>query len=250
METPEEAAVGFRDLDEAKKCYSQFDNTVCVSEWVKDYFTKTLGFNRPIEVLYNTIESDKILSLAQDKVDIQFDDNKINLVTTGTIKHVKGYDRLLRIIKRLKSESIRIQMYFLGSGPLENELKKFVEENGISDCVLFLGYQTNPYKYVSKMDLFVCSSFSEGFSTAVTESLIVGTPVVTTLCSGMQELLGENNEYGIITENNEEALYEGIKKMITTPILLGHYAEKAKERGKYFSTEKTTKAVEDMLLRL
>lgn len=110
-----------------------------------------------------------------------------------------------------------------------------------------VGYRTNPYKYVKNCDLYVCSSHSEGFSTSVTESLIVGTPVVATLCSGMTELLGENNEYGIVTENDEDALYKGIKKILTTPDLLDAYAAKAKERGKAFSTEKTVKAVEEML---
>ena len=63
-------------------------------------------------------------------------------------------------------------------------------------------------------------------------------------------MLGENDEYGIVTENNEDALYEGVRKMLTTPNRLEDYAQKALERGKYFSTEKTTKAVEDMLLNL
>ena len=62
----------------------------------------------------------------------------------------------------------------------------------------------------------------------MTESLVVGTPVVTTLCSGMTELLGENNEYGIVTENNEDALYEGIKKMLTTPDCLMLMPQKQK----------------------
>ena len=63
----------------------------------------------------------------------------------------------------------------------------------------------------------------------------------------MKEMLGENNEYGIVTENSEEALYEGIKKMLTTPDMLEDYAKRAEERGKYFSTENTVKAVENML---
>lgn len=85
-------------------------------------------------------------------------------------------------------------------------------ENNLTDTFTFLGYRDNPYKYVKKADLYVCSSRREGFSTAVTEALIVGTPVVSTNCSGAYELLGKNNEYGIVTENNEDALYEGIKK--------------------------------------
>ena len=120
----------------------------------------------------------------------------------------------------------------------------------MEDSVTLLGYQTNPYKFVKNCDLFVCASLAEGFSTAATEALILGTPVVTVEVSGMKEMLGENNEYGIVTENNEDALYEGIKKMLTTPDLLDAYAAKAKERGKAFSTEKTVKAVEEMLSAL
>ena len=74
----------------------------------------------------------------------------------------------------------------------------------MESTVTLLGYQTNPYKYVAGCDLFVCSSYAEGFSTAATEALIVGTTVCTVEVSGMKEMLGENNEYGIVTENSEE----------------------------------------------
>ena len=106
------------------------------------------------------------------------------------------------------------------------------------------------HQYVSKCDLFVCASHSEGFSTAATEALIVGTPVCTVEVSGMKEMLGENNEWGIVTDNDEEALYQGIKQLLDDPALLAHYKEKAAQRGKMFSTENTVKAVEDMLLSL
>lgn len=72
-------------------------------------------------------------------------------------------------------------------------------------------------------DLFVCSSIHEGYSTAVTESLVVGTPVVTTLCSGMVELLGAHNEYGIITENDNESLYVAVKQIISDKSMYARY---------------------------
>ena len=120
-------------------------------------------------------------------------------------------------------------------------------ELGIADAVTFLGYQTNPYKYVAKCDLFVCASFAEGFSTAATEALIVGTPVCTVEVSGMKEMLGEHNEYGLITENDENALYEGIKKLLDDPALLAHYREQAARRGETFRTENTVSAVQELL---
>ena len=114
----------------------------------------------------------------------------------------------------------------------------------LEDTVSFLGYQTNPYKYVRKADLFVCSSLHEGFCTAVTESLIVGTPVITTMCSGMEELLGANQEYGIIVDNDEEALYEGVRELLRNDEMLSHYSLKAMERGRQFITENTIAEIE------
>ena len=118
----------------------------------------------------------------------------------------------------------------------------------MKDCVSLLGYDTNPYKYLAKCDLFVCSSQTEGFSTAATEAFIVGIPVCTTDVSGMRELLGENNEYGLITENNELALYDGIKTLIDNQELLASYSKKAIERSACFSAYATTKNVEKVLL--
>ena len=48
-----------------------------------------------------------------------------------------------------------------------------------------IGYDINPYKYMSKCDLFVCASYAEGFSTAATEALVLGLPVCTVNVSGM-----------------------------------------------------------------
>ena len=124
-------------------------------------------------------------------------------------------------------------------------MERYIRANDLQEAVTLLGYQTNPYKYVSKCDLFVCASFAEGFSTAATEALIVGTPVCT-----VEEMLGEHDEWGIVTENSEEALYQGIKDLLDHPDKLTHYKEKAIERGKTFSTENTVRAVEDMMLKL
>ena len=66
----------------------------------------------------------------------------------------------------------------------------------------------------------------------------------------MREMLGENNEWGVVTENNEEALYQSIRKLLDNPAQLTLYREKAALRGRAFSTGETVRAVEQMLLKL
>jgi len=243
-------AKSFRSHQEAKESYNRFDQTICVSQFVKNDFTAILDYKRPVDVLYNTVESDKILTMAKDVQERIIKDETIRLVAVGTLKESKGYMRLLRIVDTLVKEHYPIHLYILGIGPLEEEMKKYIGDNQLNDYVTLLGYETNPYKYVKACNLLVCASFAEGFSTAVTEALILGVPVCTVNVSGMKELLGEYDEYGIVVENNENALYQGIKKLLDDESLLNYYAEKATQRGKFFDKDNTVHAVESMLIKL
>ena len=117
----------------------------------------------------------------------------------------------------------------------------------MQERVCLLGFHANPYKYLRQGDLFVCSSLSEGYSTAVTEALILGLPIITTDCSGMAELL-QNGECGVITENDEAALYEGMRRLLTDKSLLEHYRNKAIERGRDFTIEHLMKPIETILM--
>ncbi len=238
----------FRSAEEAINCYSKFNAAVCVSSLVKDDFLNCSRYSNTSVVLYNTVDSKDILKKASESSEV---DNKkqFNIIAVGTLKEVKGFDRLLKIIYRLKNDSYPVHLYIAGNGPQYRQLKQYTDNNHMSEYVTLLGYQSNPYKYVSDCDLFVCSSYSEGFSTACTEALIVGTPVCTTDVSGMREMLGDN-EYGLITENSEEELYQGIKRLLDDRELLSYYKMKAGERGTMFNTENTVRAVEKMLEKL
>ncbi len=245
MQSEKHFAQGFRNTEEAQRCYNRMQKLVFVSNGVKDAFLTYASYNGQTEVVYNTMESAQIRRTAKQSAD-EIRKDAFTLAAVGTLKEVKGYDRLLRVMDRLHKEQYPVHLYFLGTGPLQSALEEQIAECSLQDAVTFLGYRTDAYRFVSKCDLLVCSSYSEGFSTAVTEALIVGTPVCTVEVSGMKELLGEHNEYGIVTDNDEEALYQGIRSLLDDPSLMAHYREKAAQRGKDFNTSKTVKAVEKM----
>ena len=251
VHSEKQTGIGFRNPAEATACYRRFHRLAFVSGSVKNEFLKFCPMQSKTEILFNTNDSAEILCRARETVEPGlFPEGSLCWCGVGKLVSSKGFDRMLRIQKRLREDGIPARFYALGEGPLRAELEKQAQALGIRDSVTFLGYQTNPDKYVAKCDLFVCASFAEGFSTAATEALIVGTPVCTVEVSGMKEMLGENNEWGIVTENDEEALYQGIKQLFDDPELLARYKEKAAERGTTFSTERTVQAVEDMLLNL
>ena len=247
MRSDAEFSIGFRNAAEAKQCYSRFDRGVFVSEGVLEAFRNYCPMKH-MQVLYNTNESDKLLKLAAEAAELP--GTGLHWCGVGKLVKNKCFDRMLRIQKRLLDGGYPVHFLALGEGDQRPALEQYVRNNEMEEHVTFLGYQTNPCKYVAKCDLFVCASYAEGFSTAATEALIVGTPVCTVEVSGMKEMLGSSNEWGIVTENDENALYQGIKRLLDDPALLEHYKKQAAERGKTFSTENTVRAVQDMLLDL
>ena len=245
------ASKAFRSYREAMKCYARFNHTICVSESVKKDFLNIFPKLNHVDVLYNTNETDLILKKKDEEVrEIQYDKNKKYLCGVGKIEPIKGFDKLARIHHRLICEGYPIVTCILGVGSDKDKIKQYIKDKKHQDTFLFLGYQDNPYKFVANCDMFVCASTAEGFSTAATEALIVGTPVVTTPVAGMEEMLGKNNEYGIITGPTEKELYLGIKSLLDSEEKMDHYKEQALIRGKRFSKKETVSAAETFFLEI
>ena len=122
----------------------------------------------------------------------------------------------------------------------------YISQHKLETSITLWGFQANPYALMKQCDLFVCSSICEGYSTAVTEAVILGLPVITTDCSGMNEIL-QNGQYGIITKNSEEALYQGIKGLLDSPNQLAYYKKQSELRSKDFRIESLIKPIEDFL---
>ena len=248
----------FHDRKKIVSCYRsdlecielqrRYHANVYVANTVKKIYLETfpeLKENKKNVVLYNVVESDVIRERSLEPVDkLDIYTHRRTLVAVGRMVPQKSFDRLLRVARKLKNDGFDFGLILLGTGELENKLKEQSKRLKLEDTVSFLGYQANPYKYVRNADLFVCSSLHEGFCTAITESLIVGTPVITTRCSGMEELLGKNHEYGIIVDNDEEALYEGVRELLQNDAKLAFYSLKAIERGKQFVLDQTINEIE------
>lgn len=242
---------GFRNRAEAESCYGRADMMVFVSGDVKDAFQKWFDPGQGSRVLYNIFDSTGIREMSlQDPSDPAMNPEKLNWCGIGRLIPAKGWDRMLNIQKRLLDEGFPAHFYVMGDGPQRNELIDLAGRLGILDSVTFTGYQTNPYQYLSRCMLYVCASEREGLSTTVIESLLVGTPVCTVDVGGMREILGSHGEYGIVTANDDEALYAEVRRFFAEPDHRLRYAKLALERGKDFDREQTIRKTEELFLSL
>ena len=238
---------GMDNPKKAKAWYDRYDKVVCVSETVKRSFHKVIGSSTDACILYNVNDETDILSKAE-----AFEVDKpepVTFLTVGRLSYEKGNDRLLDACKMLKDAGYAFNIWLVGDGPEREKLMQKASDSGLDEQVSFLGFQTNPYPYIKTADVIVTPSRYEGFSTVVTEAMILGKSVVTTPCSGMDELLGDN-EFGLITEDSVEGIYQGMKKMLENPELRAHYAQKAAIRGRDFSKEKLVSQTEQFFREL
>lgn len=224
------------------KYYHKFDRIVCVSEDVRQSFLRMYGDAVPVQTLCNCYDDREIREKAAAELSVPHPAVPL-CAAVGRMTRQKSFDRLLRVHDRLIREGIAHELWILGEGPDRPQLEQFIRERGLEGSVKLMGFQKNPYPYLNLADLLVCSSRFEGFSTVAVEGLILGKTMVTTRCTGMDEIFGDS-ESGLITENSEDGLYLGMKRMLTEPGLLEAYTEKAVQRGRDFGREKLVRDTE------
>ena len=234
----------YRNVGEERTCYSKMDRIVCVSQTVEQSFHERYGLSSKTCTIYNPIDIEDIRQkAAQSLNEGVLPKGVFHLVSIGRLVPEKGYDRLLTVVKRLADEKHQIYLTILGEGQERETLERIIKENNMQDYVSLPGFAKNPYALLSTADLFVCSSRAEGFSLVIAEAMALGIPVLSTYCSGPNELLDEGR-CGILVKNTEEDLYQGLKRVLQGGIQVDTYSLQASERIQEFSACSITKKVE------
>lgn len=222
----------YRNLAEEKAAYQKMDNIIFVSQGAKEAFSKLFDISEKLKVIYNIIDYQTINQKAATSIP---EKTKFTICNVGRLTEQKRQDRLLKIAKILKDKGFEFEIWILGEGKLEFQLKNQAKALEISDVVKFLGYQANPYPYIKVSDIFVLTSDTEGYPTVVCEALCLGKPVISTNITGSDELLA--NGIGILTGFEPDAIAEQIGRLIQSRELCSHYARLAAQRGQRFQPQ-------------
>lgn len=229
-----------------RELFSQFDKIVCVSNACKESFDLIFNLREKTIVIFNPLDERVIISKSKEAINDFPDSSEKVLCSVGRLEKLKGYITLLEIHKKLLELKIYHKLIIIGEGDEKSNLLRFIRENNLQDTAFIVGHKDNPYPYIAKSDIFVFSSVTEAYCTAIVEALILKKPVVTTDCGGMKEILGES-VYGLVTEKNSESLFNGIKNMLCDQELYEHYRNKAIERSCMLALDERMKEIEKLL---
>lgn len=229
-----------------EKEYKKCDKVVCVSKYCADKTKEAMGDAIDVTYRYNLVRDDLIKEKANDSININT--NKLQkplFVSVGRLSPEKGYVRLVKILSELKAEGFLFHMLIVGDGRDKKNIKKAIAKYNMNNEITLAGADPNPHKYTSKSDLFICSSFDEGYSTACTEAAILGVPIITTDVAGGEEIINDC-ECGILTKKDDESLKAAIRKVLQNPELIDQWKNKMKETSYKFGFENRKKAMTEL----
>lgn len=164
-------------------------------------------------VLYNAVALPDVLCNMESK--------KINILFLGVLVERKGVKDLLNAILQLKKigilDNYNVKFKIGGTGPEEERLKNFVNENKLTEYVEFLGWVTgdSKIKLLQNSQIFVLPSYNEGLPIAILEAISYGLPVISTRVGSINEAVIENYNGHLIEAGDITNLVNCLSKIIT-----------------------------------
>ena len=213
-----------------KKAMDKADALVFVSEDCrKSYCDKHPEHKDKAHFIPNLLSSEYVRAKGEEDVEIPFEDNG-NLLKFITVARIsfehKGLDRAVRAFAKLKEEGLldNVKWLIIGDGRDMEKFRAMIEEYSLTEVIYPIGVRQNPIPYLKKADCFLLPSRHEGKPMVITESFIMGlVPVVTEYTSAREQI--KDGVDGLVFDNNEEALYEGIKKVVENPRIINELVE-------------------------
>ena len=109
-----------------------------------------------------------------------------------------------------------------------------------------LGFTDNPYPYFKRADFYILSSRYEGFPTVLFEAMTLNKNIIATDVSGVREMLNDG-DLGLIIENSEEGIYEGMKKALLNPQSFENYQAKLQAYEMPFNLKNSVKGITNII---
>lgn len=195
-----------------KRIYEKYKTIVFVSKDNQKKFEEIYSLKNKKEVIYNYIDTEKVIQKAKENTDIEFNKEEVNIVTVARLVKQKAIDRLIDVHSKLIQEGTQHRIYVIGDGPEKSRLEEMIKNKAVEDSFILLGQKENPYPYIKKADCFALLSYYEGYPMVLLEAQILGKYIMITDTAARETL--QNYKDCKIVENNEEDIVKGLSEVI------------------------------------
>ena len=211
------------DVESLREKFKSARKVITISEYNKDYLQNLLGqeFDEKIEVIRCGIDLNKFKHIQRTPKDI------IKILFVGRFVEKKGASYAIETIDRLLKESHNIELRMIGDGPLINEVNDLIKELNLNEKIVLLGAQPHSrvLKEMEEADIFFLPSLTaengdrEGIPVSIMEAQATGLPIVSTIHTGIPELVLDGKTGFLVAEKDTTAMAERLKELAINPEL-------------------------------
>lgn len=224
-------------------------NIIVPSEGIKRDLIEHFGASKfKIKVIYNGIDIDSVRDSAKETIQLKKDCPWI--LTSCRLSPQKDFPTLLKAFRKVRDQ-MKVKLIVLGEGPIREQISIWSKELKIGDDLLLLGFQKNPFKYIARADVFVLSSFFEGFGNVIVEAMATGVPVISTDCpSGPGEIIEHGVNGLLVPVQDHNKMAENILNVLGSRELRQGLSQAGIMRAEEFSAKKMAQNYEEYLIQM
>lgn len=221
----------FKKLDQLM--YSRYQCVVAITPLVKQNLQNHLGRKTPvIDVIPNGVDIQRIhAAVPYSKAELELPDDALVLLQVARFYEPKDPMTLLESMRLLDNKTY---LLLVGDGAMRGELENFVQENGLSDRVRFLGVRTDIERLLKSADIVLLSSKYEGLSLAAIEGMASGKPFIASDVPGISDSVGGAGL--LFTQGDSSDLASKIKEVSEDAVLKSRLIRQCLERSKQYDS--------------
>jgi glycosyltransferase involved in cell wall biosynthesis len=216
-------------------------NFIAISKNTEEYYKHVLpsALSKQVHLLHNAIDYNRFNKSAEKQQD------KIRLVSVGTLDKNKNQQFLIRVMKILQQENIDAELVLVGDGSEMQNLKQLTVQLNVQDKVKFTGNVDLVENYLNAANIYVHSAISEAFGLAILEGMAAGNPAIALDGNGNRDLIKDGYN-GYIMEGNEKLFAQKIVQVFADK----KFYETLSINARKFASEYDLPAYCDKLLQL
>jgi glycosyltransferase involved in cell wall biosynthesis len=215
------------------------DQIVATSQGVADDLVGSFGADpMRVRILPNPVDLAGVASAAMEPIDAAMAARWTHpvVVAAGRLAEAKNYPLLIEAFGILR-ERVPASLFILGQGNQEPALREVIRVRGLSDVVHLCGFQSNPWKYIARADVFALTSRYEGFGNVLVEAMACGVPVVATSSPGTRDIVRSGAD-GLLVERHEPAaVAAALAQILSDSALRQRMSDTARRGAERFRTE-------------
>jgi glycosyltransferase involved in cell wall biosynthesis len=192
-----------------------------------------------------------IPNIVQPPGEIGVDHGATEIVAAGRLSSEKGFDILLRAMKRVRLRHPQWHLTIFGEGPERPALEGLAAELGLDEAAVSLpGVSDTPLGWARGAGLYVLPSRTEGFPNVLCEAMAHGYPVVAADCRfGPAEIITDGENGLLVPKEDPAAMADAICRLIENPELRRAIGDRAKAVTEMYSENRVIQLWLDLIRR-